>query len=225
MADIKGRLIEAINGKTPQHKVEGQQVFEATEGLNGQLNTRDKDVLAKLAEVEAKIQATNDRLNQTLDTQLTGSNVEQTLDNTLPEKAALIGVSDGEKIQAMTGAKEVGLLARAVRSSPTGTPYQTNINSRGVIIFLRIYSKPAGETLTLQFNSYDAWIGNTKAFVSIPGINSVGTIGIVIYPGIIEKEQANSFYFRNFVLPKTWMVYIAPTTGDWDYSISAHYLN
>ncbi|MBX6362099.1 MAG: hypothetical protein IRZ03_18755 [Acidobacterium ailaaui] len=37
---------------------------------------KDTDVLAKLAEIEAKIQATNDRLNQTLNTQLTGSNAE-----------------------------------------------------------------------------------------------------------------------------------------------------
>jgi len=38
---------------------------------------KDADVLAKLADIETKIQATNDRLNQTLNTQLTGSSLTQ----------------------------------------------------------------------------------------------------------------------------------------------------
>ena len=71
MADIKARLLEAIGGfKVPQHKKEGLNEFEITEGKDGKMNVRDTDVHARLDAIEQK-------LNGTLEMQLTGRNVEE----------------------------------------------------------------------------------------------------------------------------------------------------
>lgn len=90
MADINARLIEATNGKAPQHKVEGENRFEATEGSDGRLHVKDKDLKAELEslkqtqkDIAGMLAMTNqqqvqilDRLNQPIDTQVTGSIVE-----------------------------------------------------------------------------------------------------------------------------------------------------
>lgn len=84
MADILARLKEAINGKAPQHKVEGKAEFEFTEGKDGKLNVRDVDVKAELELIKQQQQQILDRLNQPVKTELTGSIVEElTLVNAL----------------------------------------------------------------------------------------------------------------------------------------------
>lgn len=56
------RLLREINppigekaGFLPQHKVEGTDAYEETVGSGGALHTKDKDVVTRLASLEAKI--------------------------------------------------------------------------------------------------------------------------------------------------------------------------
>lgn len=69
MAGIRAMLLEAFNGKVPQHKVEGEDRFEPTEGSDGSLHTKDKEVKVELESIKTTqgqiieaLQATNESL-------------------------------------------------------------------------------------------------------------------------------------------------------------------
>lgn len=98
MADINARLKRALDGPAPQHKVAGRSEFEVTEGTNGALhvnvvnqpeqgdvtvgnfpevqNVKDVGVSAELAEIKRTQADILERLDRPIDTQVTGSNVE-----------------------------------------------------------------------------------------------------------------------------------------------------
>lgn len=92
MADINAYLREAINGPAPQHKVAGRNQFEISEGSDGATHTKivdvdgnplssvpveDKAVKAELAEIRRAQADILERLDDGIDTRLTGSNVEE----------------------------------------------------------------------------------------------------------------------------------------------------
>lgn len=95
MADINVPLLVALGDRAaPQHKVRGQEAFEFAEGSDGALHTKivdqngnpisssnklqvaDTDVKAELEQIKQQQQQILQRLNQPIDTQLTGSIVE-----------------------------------------------------------------------------------------------------------------------------------------------------
>lgn len=76
MADINARLKRALDGPAPQHKVAGEENFQVTEGSDGQLHVKDADVTAELAEIKQTQADILARLDGTINTQVTGSNVE-----------------------------------------------------------------------------------------------------------------------------------------------------
>ena len=94
MADINVPLLVALGDRAaPQHKVRGQEAFEFSEGSDGALHTKivdqngnpisssnklqvaDVDVKAELEQIKQQQQQILQRLNQPIDTQLTGSYV------------------------------------------------------------------------------------------------------------------------------------------------------
>lgn len=79
MADIYARLKTTPNGPGPQHKKEGINEFEFTEGKDGKLNVRDVDVKAELELIKQQQQQILQRLNEPIETELTGSIVEDYL--------------------------------------------------------------------------------------------------------------------------------------------------
>lgn len=95
MADINVPLLVALGDRAaPQHKVRGQEAFEFSEGSDGALHTKivdqngnpisssnklqvaDTDVKAELEQIKQQQQQILQRLNQPIDTQLTGSNAK-----------------------------------------------------------------------------------------------------------------------------------------------------
>lgn len=76
MADINARLKRALDGPAPQHKVAGEDALEMTEGSGGHLHVKDADVSAELAEIKRTQADILERLDGTINTQVTGSNVE-----------------------------------------------------------------------------------------------------------------------------------------------------
>lgn len=98
MADINVPLLVALGDRAaPQHKVRGQEAFEFSEGSDGALHTKivdqngnpissinklqvaDTDVKAELEQIKQQQQQILQRLNQPIDTQLTGSNLGYTV--------------------------------------------------------------------------------------------------------------------------------------------------
>lgn len=77
MADIDVRRLRAIDGVAPQHKKAGEDEFEFTEGSGGALHTKDVDVLSELESIKQQQQQILHQLDEPIDTQLTGSRVEE----------------------------------------------------------------------------------------------------------------------------------------------------
>src|SRR5690606_32782958 len=95
MADINAPLLVALGDRAaPQHKVHGQEAFEFSEGSDGALHTKivdqngnpisssnklqvaDTDVKAELEQIKQQQQQILQRLDDTFNTQLTGSIIE-----------------------------------------------------------------------------------------------------------------------------------------------------
>src|SRR5699024_7841815 len=84
MADINKRLLTSSDRiPAPQHKVKGESDFEFTEGSSGAQHTKIVDssgqpisIDEELKSIKRKKAETLDRLNNGIDTRVTGSNVE-----------------------------------------------------------------------------------------------------------------------------------------------------
>src|SRR5699024_6483433 len=84
MADINKRLLTASDGiPAPQHKVKGESDFEFTEGSGGAQHTKIVDSSGQPISIDAELKSIKrtqaeilDRLDNGIDTRLTGSIVE-----------------------------------------------------------------------------------------------------------------------------------------------------
>src|SRR5699024_5562098 len=83
MADINKRLLTASDGiPAPQHKVKGESDFEFTEGSGGAQHTKIVDSSGQPISIDDELKSIKrtqaeilDRLDNGIDTRLTGSNV------------------------------------------------------------------------------------------------------------------------------------------------------
>lgn len=84
MADINKRLLTASDGiPAPQHKVKGESDFEFTEGSGGAQHTKIVDSSGQPISIDEELKSIRrtqaeilDRLDNGIDTRLTGSNIE-----------------------------------------------------------------------------------------------------------------------------------------------------
>src|SRR5699024_3811420 len=85
MADINKRLLTASDGiPAPQHKVKGASDFEFTEGSGGAQHTKIVDSSGQPISIDEELKSIKrtqaeilDRLDNGIDTRVTGSNVEE----------------------------------------------------------------------------------------------------------------------------------------------------
>ena len=160
-------------------------------------------------------------------TKLTGSNVEQILNQNLPTKANLIGISDGTKIQAMQGNTEGVLLTSVARTTSISSPNQVNYNARGAMLSLNISANPGNtETLQVSVDAIDPVSGGTRAIVTFPLVNaSNARYFYYVYPGIIETLDASGVSVQALPLPKQWKAAVThSSTSSWTYSLSYSYI-
>ena len=157
---------------------------------------------------------TNDVGAMKVSAELTGSNVEQTLNAALPAKAILMGISDGTNIQAMRGTLVGTLLASAARTSSTNSPAQINYNARGVAIFVDVTAVTDTPTLTPALRMIDSVTGKALNICTWGAINPTGAasyIFILCFGG--GTDLTNTFY-KSGILPRSWDFRIVHSDAD-----------
>ena len=153
---------------------------------------------------------------------LTGSNVEQTLNQNLPTKANLIGISDGTKIQAMTGNYAMTLLASAERTASTLSPEQTNTNSKGLIVEINVTVAGTGTLIPQLVATVNSQ--SHIFFVATTAISAVGKKMYMFYPGTLSAGMSELTETKSLIIPYKWQARIAHSDSSaWTYSVGAIY--
>jgi len=142
--------------------------------------------------------------------QVTGSNVEQTLNQNLPAKANLMGISDGTKIQAMQGNISGVLLTSAARTISTVTPDQINLNFKGVTLFLDITAVTGSPSLLLYVQRKNPATGTYVSVLTSTIMSTTGLREFMVGPGITVTANQSV----NMFLPRDWRVLVYPQTAD-----------
>lgn len=159
MADINKKLLETSGGTPgPQHKTIGKNEFEWTEGSDGALHmkivdsngevisdigVKDEDVRAELESIKQTQSEILDKLNGTIDTQLTGSNMEDgliVLDKASQNKQKVflkdetIGAGSNARFTYKLTNNRISLFVRMQKPHDWKVSYRASPNEAGTIV-------------------------------------------------------------------------------------------
>jgi len=131
---------------------------------------------------------------------------------------------DGTNWNRFRNNTEITLLASATRNSDTTSPYQTNYNARGVVIYLNVTAVPGTDTITLGVNAVDPVSGNVAKLHAFSAISDVGFYRYIVYPGCTDTPSDVAGKI-SMPLPRKWYVHIFHSgSGDFTYSVGASYI-
>lgn len=133
-------------------------------------------------------------------------------------------VYDGSVWNPSYGNRNITLLASAERTATTQSATQSNINARGIILYLNITSNGAGITLTPNIQARDPVSGEWKAITDyFGGVTLVGTHAFLVYPVATTIGSYASVF--NTPVPYTWRLNVGHSSADpATYSVGGSYI-
>ena len=129
---------------------------------------------------------------------------------------------NGATLDRQRNNEEIVLLASAVRSASLWSPFQTNYNHQGVVIFFDITAVPGGDTVSLETRIRHDNLSSDTGMAASPAYSTTGCRVFYYGPGVVNAVGSHS---GNYRLPRQWRIYIAHSgAGEFTYSAGACYV-
>lgn len=123
----------------------------------------------------------------------------------------------------MTGNYPIVLLAQAARAATTASPNQLNVNARGVLLIVNVSVNPGGgQTLQLRVGRAGTTQHIIAQGVAWYGAGFVGSVALIVYPGVDAVNLPANTDVRAVPLPQNWFASVVHSgAGSWTYSLTA----
>ncbi len=120
--------------------------------------------------------------------------------------------------EPLQNVKDITLLASALRTADTNTADQTNVNHRGVTVFIDVTVDLELASVTYTIQGKDAISGSYYTLLASAAIAAVGTTVLHVMPGAVAVGNS----VANLPLPRVWRVNCNAADGDdLTYSVGA----
>lgn len=120
----------------------------------------------------------------------------------------------------MRGNVEGTLLASAARTATTASATQTNVNARGVLLYVNVTAAPGSQNLSVAISGIDPVSGSAPGLGNFTAITATGAYTFFMYPGIVNTHPTGISDIQALPLPRTWAVIVTHSgAGSWTYSI------
>lgn len=124
--------------------------------------------------------------------------------------AAAQTVSAADTYEDAASNQDLTILASAARTATVDSADQTNVNGRGLHVFVDVTAVTATPTITVKIQGKDAVSGTYYDLLEGTALTAVATQTLKVYPGLTAVLNED----ENDILPRTWRIRVEHTDAD-----------